>query len=209
MLQGAIIGAIVGGIMALMMFLKRRNRKEALLSTLEEQGPTAARTKLDLMIPPVRKIPINKIMDQCERMASLAIIGDTKALQDEIDGHDGKLTAVAQVDGLALLGLAIRSDDPAPHAKALDALAAKMEAEGGALMKLVKDKLRTFAGVAQAIAGQEVERKVHVQGRTLASKETGTPKIVMLQALALALEATGSSGDALRDEVRKLTRAFD
>lgn len=209
MSQGAIIGMIVGLIMTLMVLAKRRKRKDALLSTLEQQGPGPARAELDRMIPPVGTIPLGKIVDQCDRMASLAIIGDTEALRAEIDEHEGKLTAVAQVDGLALLGLAIRSEDPAPHAQALTELSARMDAEGGALMKLIKDKLRTYAGIAQAIAGQKVERKIHVQGRTLASKETGTPKIVLLQALARALEGTGGNGDSLRAEVRALTRAFD
>jgi hypothetical protein len=209
MLQGAIIGAIVGSIMMLVMFLKRRKRKDVLLQTLEHEGQSAARAELDRMIPAIGAIPINKIVDQSERMASLAIIGDTVALQAEIDGHSGKLTAVAQVNGLALLGLAIRSDDPAPHAQALTELSAKMDAEGGALMKLVKDKLRTLAGIAQAIAGQQVDRDVHSRGRTLASKEMGTPKIVLLQALVRAAERTGENPEPLRAEVRTLTSAFD
>lgn len=208
MLQGAIIGAIVGVIMMLVMYVKRSKRKGALLKTLEEQGQAAAKAELDRMIKPVGAIPISKIVDQCERMASLAIIGDTAALQAEVDGHSGKLTAVAQVNGLALLGLAIRSDDPAPHAQALTELSAKMDAEGGALMKLVKEKLRTYAGVAQAIAGQPVDRSIHSQGRTLAGKEMGTPKIILLQAMVRAAEGAGENAEPLRAQVRALTSAF-
>ncbi|MEM9459798.1 MAG: hypothetical protein AAGF11_36815 [Myxococcota bacterium] len=209
MSQGAIIGMLVGVVMMLILMAKRRKRKDALLSTLEQQGPGPARALLDRTLPAMGTIPLGKIVDQCERMASLAIIGDTEALRAEIDRHEGKLTAIAQVNGLALLGLAIRSDDPAPHAQALTELSARMDAEGGLMMKLVKDKLRTYAGIAQAITGQKVERKIHVNGRTLASKETGTPKIVLLQALARALEGTGGHSESLRAEVRASTRAFD
>jgi hypothetical protein len=210
MLQGAIIGAVVGVVVSLIMLVARRNFRTKFLRALKEGGPATARQVLDGKARPATKIGINRILDQRERMAALALLGDVTALEQEIAAHTGTLTAVVQVNALALLGIAVRSADPTDAARRLDELAGQMERDGGRTMALVKKKTRALAVLAQGLTGQSVPSQTRM---TLDSfnGDGGMVQLLVWQATAQALEKTGQTQQAqgIRQKVRVFTDAFE
>jgi len=210
MLEGAIIGAIVGVIFSLVMLLARRGFRTKLLRALKEGGPEAARALLDRKVEPATKVGVNQILSQRERMAALALLGDVAALEQEIAGHRGTLTAVVQVNALGLLGVAVRSADPADAARRLDELAAQMEREGGRTFALVKKKTRALAVLAQGLTGREIPSQTRMTLDSF-SGDGGMVQLLVWQATAQALEKTGQTQQAqgIRDKVRAFTDAFE
>ena len=210
MLQGAIIGAIVGVIVSLIMLLARRGFRTKFLRALNEGGPTAARALLDRKAEPATKLGINQILSQRERMAALALLGDVAALEQEIAGHRGPLTAVVQVNALGLLGVAVRSADPGDAVRRLDELATQMEREGGRTFALVKKKTRALAVLAQGLTGREIPSQTRMTLDSF-SGDGGMVQLLVWQATAQALEKTGQTQQAegIRQKVRALTDAFE
>ncbi|MCC6750333.1 MAG: hypothetical protein IT371_21895 [Deltaproteobacteria bacterium] len=209
MLEGAIIGAVVGVIVSVVMLLKRGSIRKKVLGTLQAQGPAAARSLLDRRIPPTRKIALRQILDQRERMAALTIFGDVAALEEEVAAHGGSLTAVVQVNGVALLGAALRSADARPAAERLVGLAEQIEREGGITMGLVKKKTRALATLAMGVTGVPIPTETRLTLDGLAG-EGGMVQILIWQALARAVDAMGQREQAasLRRKVEELTSAF-
>jgi len=210
-IECAIIGAVVGGIVSLIMILKRKGLRKNLLRLLKDQGSDAARALLDRKHPPIKKIPIGKLLAQRERMAALALLGDTAAIDSELAGHHGPLTCTVQVGSIGLLGVALRSADAADAAARLDELATKLEQEGGRTMKLVKKKARALATLAKAMAhGEKIPSEARMSLDSF-SGDGGMVQLLVWQATAIALEKTGGEQQAadLRAKVRELTNAFD
>jgi hypothetical protein len=210
-IEGAVIGAIIGVIFSLVMILKRKGLRKELLRLLKEQGTDAARAFLDRKHPPIKKIPIGKLLDQRERMAALALLGDTSAIEAELADHRGALTCTVQVGAIGLLGLTLRSPDPADAARRLDELATKMEQEGGRTMKLVKKKTRALATLGKAMAeGEQIPSETRLTLESF-SGDGGMVQLLTWQATAIALEKTGGDQQAaaLRAKVRQITDAFD
>jgi tetrahydromethanopterin S-methyltransferase subunit G len=210
-IEGAIIGAVVGVIVSLVMILKRKGLRKELLRLLKAQGADAARAYLDRKHPPLRKIPIGKLLDQRERMAALALLGHTSAIEEELAGHRGALTCTVQVGAIGLLGLTLRSPDPADAARRLDELATKMEQEGGRTMALVKKKIRALATLARAMAeGEQIPSETRLTLESF-SGDGGMVQLLAWQATAIALEKTGGEQQAaaLRAKVRQITDVFE
>jgi hypothetical protein len=209
MLEGAIIGAVAGLIVSLIMIVARKGLRKEFLRLLGER-PELARQYLDRKIPALRKVPLGKILDQRERMVGLALLADLPSLEQELEAHTGALTAVVQVNAIALLGIALRSPDPGEAARRLDALAAKMEAEGGATMALVKKKVRALATLALALGGQPLPSQTRLVLESF-SGDGGMVQLLVWSAIARALERSGQSEQAegLRRKVREHTGAFE
>lgn len=210
MIEGAIIGAVVGLIVSLVMMLGRKGTRKKLLEALRAAGRETARALLDQKLPPLTKIPLGKIIDQRERMAALAILGDVAALEAELPAHRGALTAVVQVNAVALLGIAVRSPDPRDAAARLDALATRMEQEGGATMALVKKKTRALAVLAKGLTGEPIPSQTRMVLDSLTG-DGGMVQLVIWQALAQALEKAGTQleqAQSLRRKVQEHTNAF-
>jgi hypothetical protein len=210
MIEGAIIGAVVGLIVSLFMMLGRKGTRKKLLEALRAAGPQAARGLLDEKLPPLTKIPLGKIIDQRERMAALAILGDVAALEAELPAHRGALTAVVQVNAVALLGIAVRATDPSDAAARLDALATQMEQEGGATMALVKKKTRALAVLAKGLSGEPIPSQTRLVLDSLTG-DGGMVQLVIWQALAQSLEKAGKQLEqarSLRGKVQEHTSAF-
>lgn len=210
MIEGAIIGAVVGMIFAVVMLLRRRRFRNDLLALIAENRREEARALLDRKIQPTKKVTISKLVGQRERMAGLTMLGDLDTLEEEVSDHHGPLTAEVQVDAIGLLGIAIRSVDPSDAARRLSELATRMETEGGRTMKLVKRKTRALAALAAGLKGEDIPSQHRL---TLDSFEGdgGMVQILIWQALSLALLAAGQEGQArgLRKKVLALTRAFE
>lgn len=210
MIEGAIIGGAIGVTVSLVMLAQRSGRRKKLIKALASpDGPEAARTLLDASIKPVTKIPLSKILDQRERMAGLAVLGAVDALEQELAAHEGALTSVVQVGAIGLLGLALRKD-PAEAAERLDALATRMEQEGGRAMALVKKKTRALAHLAAGLAGTPIPVDKLLTIEQLAS-DGGLVQLVVWQALSLAMRKAGKlpQAEGFANKVRQHTRAFE
>lgn len=209
-IEGAIIGGAIGVTVSLVMLAQRSGRRKKLIKALASpEGPEAARAQLDASIKPVTKIPLSKILDQRERMAGLAVVGAVEALEQELAGHDGALTSVVQVGALGLLGLALRKD-PAEAAARLDALATRMEQEGGRAMALVKKKTRALAHLAAGVAGTPIPVDKLLTIEQLAN-DGGLVQLVVWQALSQAMRRAGKlpQAEGFANKVRQHTRAFE
>jgi hypothetical protein len=209
-IEGAIIGAAIGLITSLVVLLRRKGLRDKFLRLLGESGPDAARRLLDQKLPPLKKIPLGKILDQRERMAALTVLGQTDTILEELAGHRGPLTATVQVASIGLLGVALRGD-AGDGARRLDEVAARMEQEGGRAMKLVKKKTRALATLARAMAeGEPIPSDVRLTLESFTG-DGGMVQILVWQATAVALEQTGGEQQAagLRTKVRAMTDAFE
>jgi hypothetical protein len=210
-LEYAIIGAIAGGVTSLIMLQKRKGRRAGFLHALKQEGAPGARQYLDKNIRASAALSAGQIIDQRERMAALAILGDVEALEREMAQHRGGLNVVTQVDAVALVGIAVRSADPADAARRLDEIAARMEREGGVLMGLVKKKTRALATLVQFMAGQQVPLAQARPDIESFAGDGGMTGVLMWQALAMALGRNGPNqgSEELRRKVRDFTDAFD
>lgn len=208
-LEGAIIGGAIGLIVSLVMLAKRSGRRKKLVAALANQGPEAARELLDAALPPLAKIPLSKILDQRERMAGLALVGDVDALRQEIADHEGPLTAHAQVDAIAYLALVVRGEVE-EGSQGLEALAQRVEQEGGRGLMLVKRKVRALAELAKAVAGSALIPAQRLQVESVAG-EGGLVQVLVWQGLSLALRAEGKEvqAEGMANKVRKVTRAYE
>jgi hypothetical protein len=209
-LTGAIIGGFVGLAVSVIMILMRRGFRATFLKALREQGAASARGVLEAKVRPTAKIGLSQILDQRERMAALALLGDVTAIEQEMAQHTGQLTAVVQVNALGLLGVGVRSADPSDAARRLEELATKMESEGGRALVLVKKKTRALAVLARGLTGQQIPSPTRM---TLDSfnGDGGMVQILVWQATAQALERVGQTQQAqgIRGKVQQLTDAFD
>lgn len=209
MLQGAIIGAIVGIIMTFVINRQKKNGALKVLGELDGSGQQAARRALDAMQPAVTKVATSKFQKVTERFAGLAIIQETTALEAELDGLTGAQNILVQLKGIGLLGLAVRADDPSVYARQLRALSDKFDNDGGVLMKLVKRNLRIYANLAEGIAGASLTDETKLQFGNLAPK-TSMAGMIMYQARGMAAQANGQSTEAAEcfKVVKGQTQAF-
>lgn len=210
MLQGAIIGAVVGLIMTIVMAQQRKKGAGSVLSALESSGKAAAREAIDKMQPAVTKIPTSKFVKLQERFAALAIIDDTDALEAEVNGVTGAKNVVVQLQGIGLLGLAVRADDPTPYAERLKAVSDEFERDGGKLMKLVKRNLRVYADIAAHLNGGNLADESKVSFGSLAQKNSMLG-VVLYQAMGMHHRANGNDSDANScfEVVKAQTQAFE
>ena len=210
MLEGAIIGAIVGLIGAVIALITSAKRRDAVLKQLATGDKQGARQALDQRLPAAsKKLTLNDIVKQRERMAGLALVDDPAAIQAELDTLDGPLTAVTQVQTMGLIGLGLRGDAQAAAAR-LGEVADKMEQEGGKMMGLVKKKTRSAARLAEGLAGTTIPPE-EWPGLIGHAKDSGMSQLVMWQALATALNKSGETSQAtvFEEKVRQRTRAFE
>jgi hypothetical protein len=208
MLQGALIGLVVGLVMTIITWQKNKKRGGAVLEALET--PNGEATALEALNRSTRSVSLVKLGDvvpQKERMAALAIIGDGSAIIREIDQHEGKDSVLAQVHSIALLGARLRGVPEA--ASRLDGLATRFEAEGGRLLGKAKSDVRALADLAAAIDGKHMPRPSEVAVRLLSTSASPMVRLVVLEALAQSAEAAGGDATAQREIIRKSTQAFD
>jgi hypothetical protein len=212
MLQGALIGAVVGLVMAFMMVQQRRGLLKSVLGALAQSGPAAARTVLDGKVPQLQVVKLRDIDKQRQRMACLVLIGDVDAVEREVAQHTGDLTAITQVDAVAYLGLALRTDGErrARSIAALDAIATKMEQEGGMLMGVVKKKTRALAALGHGLLRQPIPLDQKLQVDTMA-REKSSSGLIISQALGVSLAMLGRTdlAEPHLARVRSETSAFE
>lgn len=208
MIQGALIGLVVGLVMAFITWQKNKKRGGSVLAALNEpNGQAAALAALNRSTAPTIKLNAQSMVAQRERMAALTLIGDGDAIVRELGQHDGKIGIVAQVHSIGLLGARVRG--VANATSQLNELATRMETEGGRLTGVVKKTVRSLADLAAAIDGAPLPAESGARVRHLAASDSPMSRIVVQAALAQMIEAAGGDATAQRKVIRQTTRAFD
>ncbi|MCA9666827.1 MAG: hypothetical protein KC503_14605 [Myxococcales bacterium] len=211
MLKGAIIGAIAGLVVTLVMFAKRGSTRKKVLAALSTQGPQAARAVLDKRVAPTAKISTSRFLDVRERVCALAVIGDVDALQRELEAMTGSLTVVSQVGVLGWLATALRLPDPSPAIAKVEEHASRLESEGGRMMALAKRKMRALADLAAALqSGAQLAADTR-RDIDAVSNDGGFVQVVIWQALRRYLQAAGEAekAEVYAMRVRSVTTAFE
>lgn len=207
MLQGAIIGMIVGLIMVAVRFVKQKKGAVAVLAALKEGGPDA-RQALDQWQPPIAgKIPAAKLINYLERLSWMAVIGDLQSLEQEGSTVQGSLTVMTQLQAQALAGLIAHRDNPTDR-EGLERVTARIHNEGGAMLGLVKKTTTDLNAMSRAIAGQglDAQSKQRLLGR---ARQSGpAQKVVLLRLIAKATTAAGEDGTPLLNEAQAVLAKF-
>lgn len=199
MLQGAIIGLVVGLVMVAIRFYKQGKGGHAIKEALKKGGP-AALEALDKYVPPspTGKVSATKLLDHIERFGWLAVLGELQMLEDEGQAIQGGLSVSTQLHTQALAGLLAHDPNPQRHIASMDAVADRIESEGGVMLKLVKTTTSDIRAMARAIAGQgmDPEARKRLQGR--AGQSTPAVRVVLLRLIARATEVAGEDPTAYR-----------
>lgn len=199
MLQGAIIGLVVGLVMVVVRTIQQKRGGTKVMAALRAGGPEG-RAALDGYVAPVQgKVSANKLLDLLERYSWLAVIGDHDELEREAAQIDGHINIVSQLQAQAAVGLLAHRTEQRDLER-LRAVADRIEREGGALSKLVKKQLRDLVSVADALDTRQLD--VEAQQRVLAKARQSGPgtKLVLLRFVARALEYAGGDATHLKQE---------
>ena len=201
MLEGAIIGAVVGVIMVIVQMVRMRRGADKVMTALQAGGE-GARAALDAWVPPVtpgKKVAANKITDVFERFSWLALLGDYRSLEEEADAVEGMLTIRTQAKAHALAALMAHRDEPR-DVKALEEVSETIEREGGALLGLVKKSTRELLSLGHAKLGRGLDLGARDRLVTRARQSTPATKVVLLRLATVATRAAGHDASALEAE---------
>ncbi len=203
MIQGAIIGLIVGLVMVGIRFVQQKKGGKQVVAALKQGGP-AAREALDGYVKPVHgKVSAQKLLNLLERYAWMAIMGEHDALVQESQGIDGQLNVVTQLQAQAAVGLLAHRTEAADLAF-LRSVADRIDHEGGALSGLVKKQTRDLEIVARALDTRQLDPEAlqRVVGRARQMGPAG--KITRLRFATRAVEMAGGDASQLRQEADAL-----
>jgi len=199
MLQGAIIGLVVGLVMFIVRTIQQKKGGSSVMAALRAGGP-GGRAALDGYVGPVHgKASANKLLDLLERYSWLAVIGDFDDLEREAANIEGHINIVSQLQAQAAVGLLAHRTEQRDLDQ-LRAVADRIEREGGALSKLVKKQVRDLAKVADALQTRQLD--VEAQQRVLAKARQSGPgtKLVLLRFVARAVEQAGGDASRIKQE---------
>jgi hypothetical protein len=202
MLQGAIIGLVVGLVMVAVRLYQQRKGGAKVMEAIRAGGPEA-RTALDSYVKPIYgKVSAQKLINQLERYAWLAILGDFEALEAEAQAAEGMLNVVTQLRVQAYAGLLAHRTE-ARDLEAMEAVATRIQTEGGALSGLVKKIATDAQMVARGVAGQGVDPAVLDKVAKRAAQSGPATKAVLYRFLARACQANGMDSSGYEAEARK------
>lgn len=201
MLQGAIIGAIVGIVVVIVQMVRMRRGADKVMAALQ-QGGEGARSALDAWVSPVtpgKKVSANKLVDTFERFSWLALLGDLRALEEESAAVDGMLSIRTQAKAHALVALLAHRDDPR-DVRALEEVADTIEREGGAMLGLVKKNTRELLALAHAKLGRGLDTTARDRLVSRARQSSPASKVVLLRFATVVTRAAGHDASALEAE---------
>ena len=192
--------------------LTRATLREPFLAVLASEGPDAARRLLDARLPPTDRVAlvgVRGVQAQRQRMAALGLLRDVTALRAESARHSGLFTAVIQVRGMALLGVALASDDPQPAAQGLSTLATRGRREGKLARLFAAGLVEAFADLARALGGAALSPSARGRLEQILS-ERGTQEVLLLHALERAYRASGEPVEAaaVAQRLQRITPHF-
>ena len=173
-------------------------------ATCAESGADAALEQLNTKIPPLVQVAYFRVLAQRERAAMLAMLGEVKTLQSEQDARGGSLLQQANIDAVALMGLAITDPNRKPHAEALQALAERIKADGGMTMAVLRKRVEAYAGLAKYLAGKndkDFDGKMRWAVEDVIATENGALPVLLSLGLDEAMRRAGK--DDLRGPHKK------
>lgn len=206
MLQGAIIGAIVGLVMVVVQMVRMRGGATKVI-TASRKSPAEGRAALDAWTPPREDVPATKLVNHLERFAWLALLGDLDALEHEANATTGGLSVTTQLRAIALAGLLSHRDEARDH-EAMEQVADRIEREGGVMLKLVRQMAQDIRALARAKAGQPLDHDARKRIHRRAKQSGPALKVVLLRLVTIATERAGEDAIALRAEAEAANRAF-
>ena len=198
MLQGAIIGLVVGLTIAVVQYFRQKKGGTKVMAALRAGGPEA-RAALDGYVPPPSgKVAAGKLANYFERFSWLAIIGDLDTLERESASVQGMLSVRTQLQVMALMGLLGHRSEQR-DVDALEQVAAHIEQEGGALLKLVKKQAADARSMARAmVRGEPLDTQARQRLAGRANQSGPATKAVIFRFLARASEASGQDPRGFR-----------
>ena len=207
MLQGAIIGLVVGVVVFLVRTFQQRKGGSSVMGALRAGGPEG-RIALDGYVAPIQgKVSATKLLELLERYSWLAVIGDHDDLEREAAGVEGHINIVSQLQAQAAVGLLAHRTEQRDLDR-LRAVADRIEREGGALSKLVNKQVRDLAKIADTLENGQLDGEA--QQRVLARARQCGPgtKLVLLRFVARAVEKAGGNAAHLKQEADQVMAAL-
>ena len=208
MLEGAILGGIVGFIVAFMAGRKRLGAARRVNEAFRASGIDGARALLDDWIPPVSgEVAVSKLLNVMERLAALGVMGDLETLERELKSVSGALTVSVQLKTIGTVGLLLGSEDRQRWVTDIEALATKVESEGGRMLTLVKRTTRFIARVGGELVGRGAcDLEARTRLANYAQKMGPFTKILLLRLLVESAQVTDRPVDELRARLHKAER---
>ena len=199
MLQGAIIGLIVGLVMVVVRMVKAKRGGTKVVSALQRGGPEGL-AALDGYVKPVHgKVSATRLLDLLERYSWLAVMGAHDALESEAAQLHGHINVVSQLQAQAAVGLLAHRTEARDLAR-LREVADHIEAEGGALSKLVKKQLRDLELVSRALESRQLDVEAHQRVLARARQTGPATKLVLYRFVTRAVEQAGGDATHLRHQ---------
>lgn len=193
LLEGAIIGAVVGVAIALIKLYQQRKGGAKVMEAIRAGGPEA-RAALDGYVAPIYgKVSANKLLNTLERYSWLAILGDFDALESEAEAADGMLNVVTQLRLQAAAGLLAHRTEERDLRMMKDAHD-RIHAEGGAMSALVKKIATQMVTLSQALQGGGIDPGVLEKVASRASQSGPATQAVLYRLLARVCQANNLDG---------------
>lgn len=207
MVEGAVIGAVIGGIVALSTTLKNSRWQRAFSAHLREGKLDLARSLLFKHTKEVPRgaFPIRMLLPQRNRLAGLAVLGDSAALEQELGRHTGSAAYKAQVRQFNLLLLALRDTDPSARIAEIRSTADEVGKEANAMQKLLVNRAALLARVVGGLLGEPVDQADELALLKGSRDEPILVRIAYYRLLELCDERRGKPNDRYRTQLPELT----
>lgn len=209
-IQTGLIGGLIGGSVAALSALRMMAWPKKVVAAHDAGDREGARRMIERHAPAhkARTIPVSKLLAQRQRVLGLWFVGDLDAVRAELAAHDGSAAYQLNVVMYGELALATEPDAPAAHVAAVLAAAQRVHAESNKLQRLLRDYADLIAKVVPGLAGQPVDPAAAGALITKTQREPAFTQIVVLRALVVAAERTGTPSLQLQARLAKLTRRW-
>lgn len=208
MLDGLIIGLVVGVVVMIYRAIKQGKGAKSVLAALDSGGPAAAREALDGYVAPVvGKVPQRLFLDLLERYSLLAVIGDFDGLEREARSIEGNVGVVTQLQAQAAAGLLAHRTE-ARDLEMMRGAAQRIEAEGGKLMGLVKKQLAQLAAVSAGLQQAHVPPEAVTAVHKRAKQAGKAARLVLMRYLGRVAEAAGADATPFQKDAAEALAAL-
>jgi hypothetical protein len=144
---GLVVVVLLVGAGALVAWLTRSHR---FLHERRRRGEVAARDRLDELFPTNTRLARSRVGLARRRMVALALLGDLETLEREVRAHVGPPALVAEVNAVALVGLALRGTDPRGAMERIDDLHRRLRRQAGSRAQATVWRLGQLTEIARS-----------------------------------------------------------
>jgi hypothetical protein len=210
-IEASIIGAFIGGgIVGYLAWSLARWQKQfvAAVDTGDLAAARAILAKRAPAVAPSKSFPLSKLLVQRARVIGLWLLGDLDAVRAELAKHGGSAAYVANVQMFGQLCLALESPDPSADLAALDASAARVDAESNRLQKLLRDLASLLRRVAVGLGGTSIAESDARQLMGRLNQEPLLTRILILRTFVVGAARAGTPNPRLAQSLSALTKKF-